>query len=191
MSDTLPIFDLRTYGALWTFLTMLMRTCTCTYVFRFSRYTSRRGSYRSPQLSNCAGFGLLYIKHCHVAWTPFGLSGSNCWRIPWIWLAYWLHVWYFANFWSSNLWGALDFPDHVNAYLYVYVNLNSAELPGLLTLCCPRRDSCPPLNTVGIRDSKERRVIVDLSWPCRNSVNDGIPSDSYLVLVSITLSYNR
>ena len=37
-----------------------------------------------------------------------------------------------------------------------------------------------PLNTVGKRDSEERRVIVDLSWPCGHSVNDGIPSDSYL-----------
>ena len=30
MSDTLPIFDLRTHRALWTFPTKLMRTCTCT-----------------------------------------------------------------------------------------------------------------------------------------------------------------
>ena len=30
------------------------------------------------------------------------------------------------------------------------------------------------------RDSEERRFIVDLSWPCSHSVNDGIPSDSYL-----------
>ena len=29
------------------------------------------------------------------------------------------------------------------------------------------------------RDSEERRVIVDLSWPCGHSVNDGIPSNSY------------
>ena len=35
-------------------------------------------------------------------------------------------------------------------------------------------------NTVGKRDSEERRVIVDLSWPCGHSVNYGIPSDSYL-----------
>ena len=36
------------------------------------------------------------------------------------------------------------------------------------------------LNAVEKRDSEERRVIVDLSWPCGHSVNDGIPSDSYL-----------
>ena len=37
-----------------------------------------------------------------------------------------------------------------------------------------------PRNTVEKRDSEERRVIVDLSWPRGHSVNDGIPSDSYL-----------
>ena len=75
----------------------------------------------------------------------------------------------------------MDFPDQVNAYLYVYLYSNSAELPGLLTLCRSRRDSCSSLSTtVGKRDSEERRVIVDLSWPCGHSVNDGIPSDSYL-----------
>lgn len=30
------------------------------------------------------------------------------------------------------------------------------------------------------RDSQERRVIVDLSWPCGSSVNDGIPSRPFL-----------
>ena len=29
------------------------------------------------------------------------------------------------------------------------------------------------------RDSDERRVIVDLSWPFGYSVNDGIPTDSF------------
>ena len=37
-----------------------------------------------------------------------------------------------------------------------------------------------PLNTVEKRDSEERRVIVDLSWPSGHLVNDGTPSDSYL-----------
>lgn len=45
-----------------------------------------------------------------------------------------------------------------------------------------------PLNTVPKRDSAERRVIVDLSWPCGTSVNDGIPSDSFLG-EPISLSY--
>ena len=37
-----------------------------------------------------------------------------------------------------------------------------------------------PLNTVPKRDSDERRVILDLSFPRGHSVNDGIPKDSYL-----------
>ena len=45
-----------------------------------------------------------------------------------------------------------------------------------------------PLNTVPKRDSAERRVIVDLSWPCGTSVNNGIPSDSFLG-EPISLSY--
>ena len=45
-----------------------------------------------------------------------------------------------------------------------------------------------PLNTVSKQDSAERRVIVDLTWPCGTSVNDGIPSDSFLSK-PISLSY--
>ena len=45
-----------------------------------------------------------------------------------------------------------------------------------------------PLNTVPKRDSAERRVIVHLSWPCGTSVNDGIPSDSFLG-EAISLTY--
>ena len=37
-----------------------------------------------------------------------------------------------------------------------------------------------PLNTVAKHDSNERRVIVDLSWPCGSSVNDSIPSGYFL-----------
>ena len=40
--------------------------------------------------------------------------------------------------------GALDFSDQVNAYLPKYSN--SAELPGLLTLRCSRRDSWSPVS---------------------------------------------
>ena len=37
-----------------------------------------------------------------------------------------------------------------------------------------------PLNTTEKRDSSERRVIMDLSFPPGQSVNDRIPKDSYL-----------
>ena len=45
-----------------------------------------------------------------------------------------------------------------------------------------------PLNTVEKRDSQDRRIIVDFSWPHGNSVNDGIDKDSYLH-ESFTLTY--
>ena len=75
--------------------------------------------------------------------------------------------------------GALQFPAQVNAYLSQEIKLGRIVGPF---------DSVPfsqgfvisPLNTVEKRDSDERRVIVDLSWPCGHSVNDGIPSDSFL-----------
>ena len=43
------------------------------YVFKFSRYTSRRGSYRSAQLSNCAGFGLHWFLVIIVNFSFFSL----------------------------------------------------------------------------------------------------------------------
>lgn len=39
---------------------------------------------------------------------------------------------------------------------------------------------CSPLQTVPKRDSLTRRVVMDLSFPEGDSVNSGIPSDSYL-----------
>ena len=37
-----------------------------------------------------------------------------------------------------------------------------------------------PLNTTDKRDSPDRRVMMDLSFPPGNSINDRIPKDSYL-----------
>ena len=45
----------------------------------------------------------------------------------------------------------------------------------------PFRDPCfSPLNTVPKKDSLKRRLVVDLSYPRGNSINDGIPKDTYL-----------
>ena len=41
-----------------------------------------------------------------------------------------------------------------------------------------------PLSTRPKRDSEERRVILDLSFPIGNAVNDGIPKDTYLGLAA-------
>ena len=39
---------------------------------------------------------------------------------------------------------------------------------------------CSPLQTVPKRGSSTRRIVMDLSFPHGSSVNDGIPSDTYL-----------
>ena len=75
--------------------------------------------------------------------------------------------------------GALDFPDQVNAYLSKELKLGRIDGP-FDTMPLAQGFVVSPLNTVKKRDSEERRVIFDLSWPCGHSVNDGIPSDPYL-----------
>lgn len=73
--------------------------------------------------------------------------------------------------------GTLDFPDQVNAYLSKELELSRIAGP-FDTVPLAQGFVVCPLNTMEIRDSEERRLIVDLSWPCGHSVNDGIPSDS-------------
>ena len=150
------------------------------YVYKFSRYTSRRGFYRSAQLSNCAGSDLLYIQHCHC--------GVNSFRV--------IRIKLFANFLNlvgllvtclilcqflifELIWALWTFPTKLMRTCLRYSCL--AEFLGLWTLCRSHRDSWSPLSIPWKkRDSEKRRVIADLSWPCGHSVNDGIPSDSYL-----------
>ena len=75
--------------------------------------------------------------------------------------------------------GASDFPDQVNAYLSKEFKLGRIAGP-FHTVPLAQEFVVSSLNAVEKRDSEERRVIVDLSWPCGHSMNDGIPSDSYL-----------
>ena len=75
--------------------------------------------------------------------------------------------------------GALNFPDMVCDYLAKELRLGRVAGP-FHQLPFPDGYVLSPLNTVAKRDSDERRVILDLSWPCGSSVNDGIPSDSFL-----------
>ena len=83
--------------------------------------------------------------------------------------------------------GALDYPDSVSKCLTSEIALGRVAGPFRST---PFADGfvISPLNTVEKRDFSERRVIVDLSWPCGSSVNDGILSDSFLG-VPIDLHY--
>jgi hypothetical protein len=75
--------------------------------------------------------------------------------------------------------GALKFPDSINNYLQDQIHLGRVAGP---FQDCPFSEglTISPLNTVAKRDSSERRIIVDLSWPCGSSVNDGIPRSSFL-----------
>ena len=83
--------------------------------------------------------------------------------------------------------GALLFSEQVTAYLTKEISLGRVAGP---FDAVPFTDGfvVSPLNTVPKRDSAERRVIVDLSWPCGTSVNVGIPNDSFLG-EAISLSY--
>ena len=75
--------------------------------------------------------------------------------------------------------GALTFPSAVKEYISSDISLG--RVAGTFA-DPPFHDGfvVSPLNTVAKRDSNERRVIVDLSWPCGSSVNDGIPSGYFL-----------
>ena len=75
--------------------------------------------------------------------------------------------------------GALNFPSAVQDYINSEISLGRVAGPFAAP---PFSDGfvVSPLNTVPKRDSHEHRVIVDLSWPCGSSVNDGIPSGSFL-----------
>ena len=75
--------------------------------------------------------------------------------------------------------GALLFPEQVTAYLAKEISLGRVAGP-FHAMPFTNGFVVSPLNTVPKRDSDERHAIVDLSWPCGNSVNDGIPCDSFL-----------
>ena len=88
---------------------------------------------------------------------------------------------------SRNHRGALDYPLAIQQYLKDELALGRIAGP-FKDIPFPSGFASSPLNTVAKRDSTERRVIVDLSWPCGKSVNDGISGDSFLG-ESIELTY--
>jgi hypothetical protein len=75
--------------------------------------------------------------------------------------------------------GALNFSDHVDSFIYKEVTLSAALGPfDQNPLFLPLNLSA--LNTVEKRDSLERRIILDLSFPDDRSVNAGIIKGEYL-----------
>ena len=75
--------------------------------------------------------------------------------------------------------GVTEFPVEVRKYLekekgYQAILGPFAEIPFASDFCIS------PLNTVSKKDSSERRVILDLSFPEGSAVNEHIPKDFYL-----------
>ena len=101
---------------------------------------------------------------------------------------YLLYGWplgYFSDtlpvFYIKNHRGATNYPTDVDYYLQTEIARQRIAGPFDFPPFCDGF-VVSPLNTVEKRDSIERRVIVDLSWSCGHSVNDGIHKDLYLGL---------
>ena len=75
--------------------------------------------------------------------------------------------------------GARNFPNEIQRILDKEVKHNAAIGPFEVS---PFGSDTflSPLNSVPKKDSKDRRLILDLSFPQGNSINDGIPKDEYL-----------
>ena len=79
---------------------------------------------------------------------------------------------------SSNHKSAVEFPQHVDAYLQEEMKFGAILGPFQKH---PINDAhFSPFMTRKKSGSDKRRVIIDLSWPKGASVNDGIHKDSYL-----------
>ena len=79
---------------------------------------------------------------------------------------------------GGNHKSALDHPDDIDAYLQEEISFKAIVGP------FPKHPShnghISPFMTRDKPGSKNRRVIIDLSWPLRSSVNTGIDKDSYM-----------
>ena len=78
----------------------------------------------------------------------------------------------------SNHKSATLFPSHVNTYLQEEKDFKA--IYGPFTEKPFENLHCSPFITREKPDSENRRVIVDLSWPRGNSVNDFVNSDEYM-----------
>ncbi|CAG2211665.1 unnamed protein product [Mytilus edulis] len=85
----------------------------------------------------------------------------------------------FRSSFSRNHSGATDFPDDIAKYLKKESSYKAIVGPFKANpFSCP--SALSPLNSVPKKDSTERRVIVDLSFPEGEAVNSGIFKDRYL-----------
>ena len=78
----------------------------------------------------------------------------------------------------TNHKSAILYPEHVDMYLNEEINFKAIQGPFNSP---PFPDMhCSPFITREKPNSNKRRVIVDLSWPMGNAVNDGVAPDTYL-----------
>ena len=75
--------------------------------------------------------------------------------------------------------GATEFPDEIWSYLQEE-RAAGAILGPLISNPFDHKIVISPLNSVEKKDSVDRRVILDLSWPWEKGVNSFIPKDEYL-----------
>ena len=80
---------------------------------------------------------------------------------------------------TKNHKGATEFPEHLRKYIMTEQRYNAVMGP-YRKIPFPGMVGISPLSTRPKRNSQDRRVILDLSFPIGNAVNDGIPKDSYM-----------
>ena len=151
MSDTLPIFDLRTHRGTLDFPDQVNAYLSkelklCRIAGPFDTVPLAQGLVVSP-------LNTVVKLACVAGWIRERASGGGAailprWRSPWT-----LHQ-------TSH---------GVATRVHGFATKGKALAGEIL----------PAAQAMVKRDSEERRVIVDLSWPCGHSVNDGIPSNSY------------
>ena len=75
--------------------------------------------------------------------------------------------------------GATDYPEHLTKYIQVEQK-HGAVMGPFHKIPFQGPVGISPLSTRAKKDSDDRRVILDLSFPPGEAVNDGIPKDTYL-----------
>ena len=79
---------------------------------------------------------------------------------------------------TCNHLGATRYPQHIDKYIEKEIQLQATMGPFCIPLFI-RRIGVSPLSSRPKRDSQDRRVIMDLTFPFGSSVNDGISKTEY------------
>ena len=88
---------------------------------------------------------------------------------------------------GQNHLGATQYPSHVDRYVQKELDLQATIGP-FEAIPFKGMVGISPLSTRAKKDSEQRRIIMDCSWPINTSINDGIDKNRYLG-VDIVLKY--